>query len=134
MKQTILTLLIPVHLFSAMALNGPGEAWIKLPSLLRHFSEHRLETPGLSFFAFLEQHYGEAFSNHQNAHDHSDLPMKNLPEHGLCCTSAQIGLLTPPVLPRLLPPDRFTVRNFFSDPYLIGSCIAFDIWQPPKSC
>ena len=71
MKQIILTFLIPVHLFSAIALSGPGEEWIKLPSLLRHLAEHRLETPELSFFDFLDQHYGEAFGSHRSAHDHS---------------------------------------------------------------
>ena len=134
MKQVITTILIPVHLFSAIALSGPGEEWIKLPSLLRHFGEHRLETPELSFFAFLEQHYGESFGSHQNAHDHSDLPMKNMPEHGPCCASVQIGLPVPPAIPHLLPPDDSTARNFFSDPDLIGSCITFDIWQPPRFC
>lgn len=134
MKQFFALILIPIHLFSAIALSGPGEEWIKLPSLLRHFNEHRSETPGLSFVDFLDQHYGKLFDTHQNDHDHSKLPMKSSPAHGIFCTATHAGLLATPVIPYLVAPDTDFRQKLFCDPYLKSSALSADIWQPPRFC
>jgi hypothetical protein len=65
-----LTTLVP-----ATILNGMG----KIAYLIEHYKEHKAENADISFWAFLDLHYGSDFQNHQTAHDHSKLPLKNTP-------------------------------------------------------
>jgi hypothetical protein len=102
----------------------------KLPGLLEHFKEHRIETPGISFFQFWGMHYGEGFAQHQSDHDHSGLPMKHHCDH--------VHALALALLPQqgfnpsyLLNAANSNQHVFIDQSYSFS--LPNDIWQPPRA-
>lgn len=69
-----------VMLTSAIIPGGFKEL-CKLPSLVGHYTEHKLESKNLSFTDFILMHYNET-SNHRNEENHEDLPLFHT-----CCGS-----------------------------------------------
>ncbi len=129
MRKTIAIFLLSVFLFSALVPVQAQEELTKLPSLLEHFQEHKIETPGLTFLEFLKIHYGEEFAQHRSAHDHSDLPGKNSCHH----------LHAPAIA--VLPAVAFAAPNLqvsvAVQPLFADQSYEFtlfhDIWQPPRA-
>lgn len=129
MKNKIAKFLLVLFLFGALVPAQAKEELAKLPGLLEHFKEHRLEDPSIGFLAFYKMHYGADFAQHQSDHDHSGLPMKHQCDHVHASALA------------LLPQQEFTPPYFFeaatgNQPVFIDQSYSFslpnDIWQPPK--
>jgi len=130
MKKATATTLLILFLFSTFVPVQIKEELAKLPDLLEHYMEHKTETPGLSFFRFCKMHYGEDFAQHQDAHDHSGLPMKHHCENA---HAAPLALLPPQVI-QILPQPEFSKNNapIFTDQTYQFSLLQ-DIWQPPRA-
>lgn len=130
MRQLISIHLISLFLFSTLVPVQVREGLVHLPEFLEHFKLHRLETPGISFFHFLQIHYGEDFANHQDDHDHSQLPCKAHCNHLhsptlVALQNLQALKLTLPCLGTINRPVFQGQPYHFSPPG--------DIWQPPKA-
>jgi hypothetical protein len=130
MKKTVAYILLLIFLFGAFVPVQAKEELVKLSYLFDHYKEHKIETPGVTFFQFWKMHYGEDFAQHQTDHDHSKLPGKAHCNH----------LLHAPVLvafqdfQTLTPPQPIigeASRPIFQDQSYHFS-LPSDIWQPPR--
>lgn len=128
MRKIIAIHLIALFLFSALVPAQVQEELAKLPTLLEHFQEHKIETPELGFFAFLKMHYGEGFAQHQSAHDHSKLPGKSDCHH--------LHAPAPAVLPVAAIAAPAPLQTEAYQPVFADQSYDFillhDIWQPPR--
>lgn len=107
----------------------------KLDHLLRHYQEHRAETPDMSLIAFLKMHYGEQFAAHSAEHNHNNLPGKTSQDHthALACGCSVFELANHLDWSLILPaPQRHTL--FTQEQNLLSALHASGIWQPPKYC
>ena len=129
MRRSAAIFLLVLFLFSALLPVPVKEELAKLPSLLEHFQEHKLETPELGFLQFLQIHYGAEFASHHSAHDHSDLPMKSSCDH--------VHLSAPLVLPGPAIPKFCSIAATVQLPHFSDQVYHFlllhDIWQPPQA-
>ncbi|MCB0518536.1 MAG: hypothetical protein H6577_10165 [Lewinellaceae bacterium] len=129
MRKIIAIHLLTLFLFSALVPVQVQEELAKLPTLLKHFDEHKIQTPDLSLFAFLEMHYGEEFAQHRSAHDHSKLPGKGACNH--------LHAPAPAVLPVAILTTASTPVAVAKQPVLSDQSYTFilphDIWQPPRA-
>lgn len=50
--------------------------FVKLPDFVRHYQEHREEDPGMSFFTFLDIHYGHGNVLDDDYQEDMKLPFK----------------------------------------------------------
>lgn len=120
----ILVVLAPAPLQTELA---------KMDHLIQHFIEHRKQSSELSFLSFLSLHYGESFSQHQDDHDHADLPGKHGPIHthailcGCLISDLPENLKLELRLPPLQPKNIFPTDDAENDLLL-----ASGIWQPPR--
>lgn len=73
---------------------GGFEELFKLPSLVGHYTEHKMESKNLSFADFLLMHYNDN-SNHRDEENHEDLPLFHT------CCSVVIFFVTENVLHQL---------------------------------
>lgn len=125
MRRVVAILLLAVFLASNTELHEV----MKLGAFVSHYSEHRVEDPGLSLLDFIRIHYeGEVKYDEDYSRD-MQLPFK---------TADCVSLSAPCTLPvvslpqvRLSPPVSRGARNFILRTIhsLSGSA---DIWQPPK--
>lgn len=129
MRKIIVIHLIALFLFSALVPAQAQEELAKLPTLLKHFKEHKTQTPELGFFTFLKMHYGEDFDQHQSAHDHSELPGKSECQH--------LHAPAPAVLPVAAMAAPAPLQTEVYQPVFADQSYAFillhDIWQPPRT-
>ena len=107
----------------------------KLEHLVRHYQEHRAETPDMSLFSFLKMHYGEQFAAHSADHNHNNLPGKTSQDHthAVACGCSVFELACPFDWSLQIPiPQRHTL--FPAEENLLSTLRASGIWQPPKYC
>jgi hypothetical protein len=114
------------------------DEWIKLPSLIGHFKEHRLAEPNLSFLEFFEQHYNVSRQeDHKGAHSHSKLPFKSDNHQHLVLVST---LLVAPEQLQFIPVHETQEYDLspeklqpFSTALGFGTEVPFDFFQPPRA-
>lgn len=77
MKRLLTLLLATLLLTSSLIPRMSAEQAVRLPELLTHYQQHqREEGPGLSFWAFLLEHYLQDSQHHKSPnHSHSRLPV-----------------------------------------------------------
>ncbi len=117
-----LTTLVPSTLWSDMG---------KIANLIEHFQEHKKEDSSISFWSFIELHYGSEFQKHQAAHDHSKLPLKNA--HPSVSTLIVVSDINYPALninSPLASPQQKQVMPSFNQSFISRNLT--DIWQPPR--
>jgi hypothetical protein len=105
----------------------------KMDHLVQHFIEHRKQSSELSFLSFLSLHYGESFSQHQDDHNHANLPGKDGPthKHAILCGCLIPDLPENPILELHLPPSQ-PKELLPADDSETGMLLASGIWQPPR--
>ncbi len=102
---------------------------VKLPRLIEHYQQHVAKSADVSFFGFLNLHYGSEAERHdrEEHEEHEDLPFKS-PD----CTYTHIVS----VLSEIRTP-KIVVANLiisYSNSYQSAFSVEFSqsIWQPPK--
>lgn len=75
MRKILVIALITVHLFGNTELNQ----LFKIPNLITHYFQHHRQDPSVSFYKFLEMHYGG--DDGTKADDSED---SKLPCHSFC--------------------------------------------------
>ncbi len=128
MRRLIAIYLTALFLFSALVPVRVQEELAKLPSLLEHYDEHLVQTPDLTFPAFLKLHYGEEAAKHHSDHDHSGLPGKDTCGH---LHAPSMALLPIAAVSSQPIPATAPDRSVFSDQSYSFSLLN-DIWQPPR--
>jgi len=125
--------LLFVYLFAVLVPASVKDELGKLDQLIAHYIEHKAETPELSFFSFIQLHYGEEFAEHQSDHNHADLPGKESPDHAhaLACGCYLPALPAQCALAFGLPAFAKHIP-FPAGDQLISSLYASGIWQPPR--
>lgn len=120
----ILIVLAPVPLQTELA---------KMDHLIQHFLEHRKQSADLSFISFLSLHYGESFSQHQDEHNHANLPGKDDPihKHAILCGCLIPDMPENAIFELPLPPC-YIKELFPTDEAATGMLLASGIWQPPR--
>ena len=107
---------------------------LKLPTLIHHYLEHHEDKNddeyGISFIAFLKNHYNENENHSDNSkHDHQNLPFKTMDCHSL---STVIALVQQTVF-TLHTTSIISAKNVASYTEQHYTSKSFgSIWQPPK--
>ena len=103
----------------------------KVANLIEHFQEHKKEDGSISFWSFIELHYGSEFQKHQTAHDHSKLPLKNAhPSVSTLIVVSDINYSTLNINEQLAAPEQKQVLPSFKQSFISRNLT--DIWQPPR--
>lgn len=119
-----LTTLVPSTLWSDMG---------KIANLIEHFQEHKKEDSSISFWSFIGLHYGSDFQQHQTAHDHSKLPLKNThPSVNALILLSDINQPPLNILLESATPEKKQVMPSFNQHFISRNLT--DIWQPPRIC
>jgi hypothetical protein len=117
-----LTILVPSTIWGDLG---------KIANLIEHYKEHKKEDSSISFWAFLDLHYGSDFQKHQTAHDHSKLPLKStqhaIYSHILLSDIYQSNLN---IAAKWVAPEKKQALPFFNQSFISRSLT--DIWQPPR--
>lgn len=104
--------------------------FVKLPRLIEHYQQHKIKNAAVSFYDFLNLHYGSEAERHdkEEHQEHEDLPFKS-PE----CTFAH----TVSLIPVFHAPEISTLDCNVSYSNFYQSTFSFDysqfIWQPPRA-
>jgi hypothetical protein len=103
---------------------------LKLPVLIHHYLEHHNAVNGVSFAAFLHEHYSD-HHNHPSANgEHEKLPFKNCDFSSL----QAISFCEPPVSFQFETIKPIAVKEKTSYEIPFYSSLSFSsIWQPPKT-
>lgn len=103
----------------------------KIANLFEHYQEHQLTDANISFWAFIELHYGSDFQQHQKAHDHSKLPLKNT-HSSLNVFVLLSELINSPLdmeIQSAMPQQKLLISSF--NQHCVSRNLK-DIWQPPR--
>jgi hypothetical protein len=101
----------------------------KLPRLIEHFQEHRKKSNHVSFFDFINLHYGSEAERHDKEEhaQHTGLPFKS-PD---CTFSHTVTLLPDFTAPEISSSIMgVTYSNFYQSTFSSEFCQS--IWQPPR--
>ena len=105
----------------------------KIANLIEHYKEHKKADSSISFWAFLDLHYGSDFQKHQTAHDHSKLPLKST--HHAANTLILLSDMNQPtlnILTKSVIPEKKQSLPSFNQNFISRNLT--DIWQPPRVC
>ncbi len=105
--------------------------FLKVPTMLEHFLEHREHQPHLGFAEFISIHYGSA-ANGQDDHASRDaqLPFKNAlsSSFSIAATKPEASLDLSAVF---VPEQCSVIVSYVAH---LPSGRTADIWQPPRQC
>jgi hypothetical protein len=105
---------------------------LKLPVLVQHYMEHKLENKSLSFIDFLEIHYAHGSPRDADYDKDMKLPFKTIDNSNI----SSIHFYTP--FPNFKQTPIVYLQNrklLFSEyAFTYSSTFLSSIWQPPKSC
>lgn len=127
--RTASILLSGLLLLQSMFLGLPDLA--QLGELMEHAQYHQQQY-GDSFLTFLEKHYGDQKSEHQQEHDgHEQLPFQHSPQQFLSHTHYYLS--------QRMDWNGFPLAQKSESPifhYLLGSPGVFErgVFQPPRHC
>lgn len=103
----------------------------KIANLIEHFQEHKKADSSISFWSFIELHYGSEFQKHQTEHDHSKLPLKNThPSVSTLIVISDINYSPLNINAQLAAPEQKQVMPSFNLSFISRNLT--DIWQPPR--
>ena len=104
---------------------------LKLPQLVQHFNEHRMENNGISLLDFLTLHYFNAEHQEKDKTRHKSLPLKsdNCAHHDMM----KMRFLAPPSVsePVEVIFSTKTKPAIIENPFF-DSKIRFSVFQPPR--
>ncbi|MGB3130807.1 MAG: hypothetical protein WBB26_03940 [Saprospiraceae bacterium] len=105
---------------------------LKLPMLLSHFQDHRIQDKEISFLDFLEMHYLNGNPIDEDYAQDMKLPFKSTGES----TINFISFYTPCTYfePFDVAPIKEGTQKFFDHHNMNASSFLSSIWQPPKAC
>lgn len=126
MKVFISRLLLTIYLLSATEFNQ----LLKLPVLVVHFQEHQQKNASISFFQFLQQHYGVDHADDGDTERDNQLPFQSHDTCGSFQAPIYLFLTFVPLTPNvtILLKEK---TSFYSDSYLLSAYLD-SIWQPPQ--
>lgn len=133
MKQFIAISLLLIFSLTTLV---PSTIWgdiSKIANLIEHYQEHKKEDSSISFWSFIALHYGSDFQNHQTAHDHSKLPLKNT--HPSVTALILLSDINQPLLSlsfKWVAPEKKQLIPSFNLHFISRNLT--DIWQPPRVC
>jgi hypothetical protein len=125
MRKTAAILFLVLHFFTAMELHQ----LVRIPALLVHFEEHKVDEASLNFLEYLSSHYGRAIDADHSKDKHSQLPFQ-----GTCELSLHMLWISLPSnveifsIPTAV--DQFT--SSVLPVTFLPSNKSTSIWQPPK--
>lgn len=125
MRQQAAILFLILHFFTATELHQ----LVRMPVLLIHFSEHKINKSSLNFFEFLTLHYGGVVNTDYPKNSHDQLPFQGNCEislHALWVTLPTIQEITT-THTTIYQSDKTVLPSF-----LLSSNVGSTIWQPPK--
>lgn len=99
----------------------------KLPDLLQHYKEHKVENPSISFLAFLKLHYTNPNHHEQDHERHHELPFTN--HHAAQSSFVAFTITTFETTFQKITESENNYC-FYTDP--AEKNVSFSIWQPPK--
>ena len=103
---------------------------LKLPSLIHHFLEHKVEEPNASIIAFLRDHYMEGHSqSSKDKKEHEKLPFKTAD----CTTAHTLLAFDSQKTYSFRPTNTFSVQvKVVYNEIIYSAAILNKIWQPPQ--
>lgn len=111
---------------------GAVEWLVHIGDVVTHYEEHRTGEPNLTFFQFFRLHFGDLAHDHEDEHDHSDLPFRC---HHTEVVFVSLQVIIPVQSLLVMPPQALPSAKV---PAFSGSLLSFDviadIWQPPRFC
>jgi hypothetical protein len=102
----------------------------KFPALIKHFKQHQVENPGISFIGFLDLHYQDTQHHQQDPLTHHKLPFSNHQSQNHNCIP--VAFFIPPSSTNLSSPVKQTEVVLVTYHQPIASSYSTAIWQPPK--
>jgi hypothetical protein len=130
-KQLIAISLLAIFSLTTLV---PSTMWDdigKIANLIEHYKEHKKDDASISFWSFLDLHYGSDFQKHQSAHDHSKLPLKST--HHAVNSLILLSDLNQPTLNisyQSVAFEKKQVKPSFNQRFISRNLT--DIWQPPR--
>lgn len=126
MRQQAAIVFLILHFFTATEIHQ----LVRMPALLKHFSEHKLSTVSLNFFEFLSMHYG----NESNQHQSKGSQHEQLPFQGNCQVSLHILWVSLPGSEEIVssPISIFKSEKSVLPSFVLPPNDGNQIWQPPK--
>jgi hypothetical protein len=102
---------------------------VKLPRLIEHYQQHEHRAAEVTFFDFLNLHYGSEADRHdkEEHEEHENLPFKS-PDCTFTHTVTVIPVFKAPEITSLI--SEVTYSNFYHSAF--SSEFSQSIWQPPK--
>lgn len=128
-KSAIIVLLAVTFLTESLFPNAEVLEFVKIPELVQHFENHKLENPSITFLEFLSLHYGDSQHAARDTKHHHKLPFsKSHYQHvaGLQViqTPEQVTSSTDFTLIRKIDVVLYFEREVSTPPH--------GVWQPPR--
>ncbi|MDP4263968.1 MAG: hypothetical protein Q8941_15680 [Bacteroidota bacterium] len=125
MRNFLLIILTSIHLFG----NTEISQVLRIPNLVTHYFEHCRLNPGITFFQFLNMHYGGNDGTHADDSKDNQLPCHNLHHNTLSVVCYKIQ-----DIPSLELVTRYNTREY-GKPLLTyhPQEHVFSFFQPPKA-
>ncbi|MCU0421006.1 MAG: hypothetical protein MUC38_15255 [Cyclobacteriaceae bacterium] len=106
--------------------NTEAHQVFRLPLLVQHYQEHRLENPAVSLITFVVDHY-------ILLHDSADKRHEALPFKAHDCVSSGVATLVPEVVGTpVVRPAEHCQTNLPPVFCFVYSSVYASIWQPPR--
>ncbi len=122
-------LLIGTYLFSSTEL----AQLLKLPVLVEHYKEHKLQNPTITFWGFLNLHYNNGNKMDDDYDKDMKLPFKTVSD----IASSFVSSVPPSTFSVAPQPDlEYTIikQKYSYSSNLLLPMFSASIWQPPKYC
>ena len=104
---------------------------LRIPLLLKHFTEHKMELSELSVSGFLSMHYFNGNPHDKDFEQDMQLPFKS---HNSCINFLSISEPTPKMELIILWFFPQKDKSNFPPIYFYSTQYFSSVWQPPKSC
>jgi hypothetical protein len=128
-KKQLSIVFLSIYLFSAFQISE----YLKIPILVQHYNEHKQETPNLTLWNFICDHYAHGEVQDDDYDKDMKLPFKS--HHSFCSCSA-VTFLAP--IQTFNFENKIFLNEFkkpnFGYTFSFISNFHSSIWQPPKIC
>ncbi len=128
MKKIIAISLLSIHLIATTELYQ----LLKLPILVEHLIEHKLQDNNITIFEFLSMHY--ALEDIRDADYERDMQLPFKTHNHLNQVDCNASLPQYYVYVVAIPDIMHQQKTPFYNSFFINSVYLSSIWQPPKTC